>query len=192
MSHQLGGGLKGDYKDSEKELFVGLVSACGKNLPLGKNMADYIDVQGRMQLIQFYGDHKKEFLTLWKVVQCEASCRVVEVGCERFFALSGYISAPKCTRLGVRNYERVAMLSSILKAVYADPEWVAQEYLRRCKNGAWKEGDDQDALKCWNLEQLLEAATFGQPKPTELTMSELTSEVKCEEQEPQQQTNVGD
>ena len=51
--------------------------------------------------------------------------------------------------------------------------------------------DDQDVLKCWNLEQLLEAATFGQPKPTELTMSGLTSEVECEEQEPQQQTNVG-
>jgi hypothetical protein len=59
------------------------------------------------------------------------------------------------------------------------------------KNGEWKEGDDQDALKCWNLERLLEAATFGQPKPTELTMSGLTSEVECEEQEPQQQTNVG-
>jgi hypothetical protein len=29
----VGGGLKGDYKGSEKELFVGLVSACGKNLP---------------------------------------------------------------------------------------------------------------------------------------------------------------
>jgi hypothetical protein len=66
-----------------------------------------------MRLIQFYGDHKKEFPTLWKVVQCEASRRVVEVGRERFFALSGYISLPKRTRLGVRNYERIAMLSSI-------------------------------------------------------------------------------
>ncbi len=76
-----------------------------------------------------------------------ASCRVVEVGCERFFALSGYISSPKCTRLGVRNYERIAMLSSILRLVYVDPEWVSQEYLRRCKTGVWKEGDDKDALK---------------------------------------------
>ncbi len=84
-----------------------------------------------------------------------------------FFALFGYISSTKRTRLGVRNYERIAMLSSILRAVYVDPEWVAQEYLHRCKNGAWKEGDDQDALKCWNLERLLEAATFRQPKPTE-------------------------
>ncbi len=147
------GGLWGILnKASEKELFVGLVSARGKNLPLGKNMADYIDVQGRMWLIQFYRDHKKEFLTLWKVVQFEASRCVVEVGCEHFFALSGYISLPKRTRLGVRNYERIAMLSSILRAVYVDPEWVAQEYLHRCKNGAWKEGDNQDALKCWNLE----------------------------------------
>ncbi len=152
-----------------------------------KNIADYIDTRGRMRLPQFYGDHKMDFPTLWKLVQCEASRCVVEVGCECFFALSGYISSPKRTRLGVRNYERIAMLSSILRLVYVDPEWVAQEYLRRCKTGVWKEGDDEDALKCWNLEQFLEAATFGQPKPTELTMSELTGEVECEEQEQQQE-----
>ncbi len=81
-------------------------------------------------------------------MQCEASCHVVEVECERFFALSGYISLPKRTQLGVRNYERIAMLSSILRLVYVDSEWVAQEYLHRCKTGVWKEGDDKDALKC--------------------------------------------
>lgn len=127
-------------------------------------------------------------------MQCEASHQVVEVGCERFFALSGYISLPKRTWLGVRNYERIAMLSSILRSVYVDPALVAQEYLRRCKTGVWKDGDDKDALKCWNLERLLEAATFGQPKPSELTMSDLTSEVyECEEQQEQEQEqpNVG-
>jgi hypothetical protein len=53
-----------------------------------------------------------DFPTLWKLVQCEASRRVVEVGCEHFFLLSRYISLPKRTWLGVRNYERIAMLSS--------------------------------------------------------------------------------
>ena len=60
-----------------------------------------------------------------------------------FFVLSGYISSPKRTRLGVRNYEGIVMLSSILRLVYVDPEWIAQEYLRRCKTGVWKEGDDK-------------------------------------------------
>ncbi len=57
-------GLKEEYKGSAKELFVGLVSAFGKNLPSGKNIADYIDTQGRMRLLQFYGDHKMDFPTL--------------------------------------------------------------------------------------------------------------------------------
>jgi hypothetical protein len=30
------------------------------------------------------------------------------------------------------------MLSSILRVVYINPEWVAKEYLQRCKSGAWK------------------------------------------------------
>ncbi len=117
----VGGGLKG-YTGSAKKLFVGLVSAFGKNLPSEKNIADYINTQGRMRLIQFYGDHKMDSPTLWKLVQCEASHRVVEVGCGSFYALSRYISLPKRTRLGVRNYERIAMLSSILRLVYVDPE----------------------------------------------------------------------
>ncbi len=46
--------------------------------------------------------------------------------------LSRYISLPKHTQLIVRNYERIAMLSSIVRSVYVDPDWVlAQEYLRR-------------------------------------------------------------
>jgi hypothetical protein len=31
------------------------------------------------------------------------------------------------------------MLASILPNVYVDKEWVANENLRRCKCGAWKE-----------------------------------------------------
>ena len=39
------------------------------------------------------------------------SNRDVEVGCERFFGLSGYISSPRRTRLKVRTYERLTMLA---------------------------------------------------------------------------------
>ena len=73
--------------------------------------------------------------------QKEASRRVVEVGCEQFFGLSGYISSARRSRLGVRHYERLAMLASIMQKVYIDSEWVAKEYLRRCKQplgaGIW-------------------------------------------------------
>ena len=78
----------------------------------------------------------KFFPTLWIVVQCESSRRQVEIGCERFSSLSGYISAPRCTRLGMRTYERLAMMASILQKIYINKEWVAKEYLKRCKKGA--------------------------------------------------------
>ena len=80
---------------------------------------------------------------------------MVEVGCERFFNLSGYVSSAKCTRLGVRNYERLAMLASTVQNVYVDVEWVANEYLARSKRGTWKKENTVESLKCWNLEHWL-------------------------------------
>jgi hypothetical protein len=99
------GGLVGEYNGKVKELWVGKVVEKEKNLPSKKNLADYIDERGRIQLIAFFCDHRKSFPTLWLLVQKEASRCVTEVGCERFFALSRYVSAPRRTRLGVRNYE---------------------------------------------------------------------------------------
>ena len=97
----------------------------------------------------------------------------MEVGCERLFGLSGYVSAPRRTRLGVRNYERLAMLSSIVQNVYVDVKWVSEEHLRRCKQKKWKKADD-DALKCFNCERILEAEQLGLPKPAELTLADIT------------------
>ena len=101
---------------------------------------------------------------------------MVEVGCERFFGLAGYVSSPRRTRLGVRTYERLAMLASIVQNVFIDNEWVAKEYLRRCKNGSWKKGRTDDAVKCWNLERILDAQAFGRAEPEELTLDDLVGE----------------
>ena len=170
--------LTGMYKGSVKEIFVGSVAKCGKDLPSGKNLIDYIDKQGRMCLLRFFGDHKDRFPTMWILTQREASRRVVEVGCERFFGLSGYVSSPRRTRLGVRNYERLAMLSSILRVMYINPEWAAREYLTRSKSDTWKQANDDESLKCWNLERILEAEQFGEVKKTDLRMDELLGELE--------------
>ena len=98
--------LVGVAEDERKhEIIVGPVLSGGKDLPSGKNLADYIDWCGRIDLVHFVGDHIRYFPTMWIVVQCEASRRVVEVGCEHFFSLSGYFLAPCRTRLGMRTYE---------------------------------------------------------------------------------------
>lgn len=133
-SQTIYGGGKGNNKG--KKMRIGPVLKKGKDLPSGKNIADYIDKLGRMDVVTFAENHKDEFGIIWLVVQCEASRCVVEVGCERFLNLSGYVSSAKRTRLGVRNYERLAMLASTVQNVYVDVEWVAKEYLTRTKKGA--------------------------------------------------------
>lgn len=169
--------LAGVDDDGKKhEILVGPVLSRGKDLPSGENLADYIDCRGRIHLVRFFLDHIKYFPTLWIVVQCECSRRQVEVGCERFFSLSGYVSAPRRTRLGVRTYERLAMMASILQKVYIDKEWVAKEYLQRCKKGAWKKENTEEALKCWNLERIIDADLMGDSQPLELTIDQLINE----------------
>ncbi len=108
-------------------------------------------------MLKFFEEHKKYFPTLWIIVQHEAARQVVEVGCEKFFGLSGYISSPRCLRLGVRTYESVAMLALIIQSVYVDNKWVAQQYIGRCKKGSWKKENTEEALKCWNLEHIIDA-----------------------------------
>ena len=172
--------LSGTLEDGEKEytVYFGAVKERGDNLPSGKNLADYFDHWHRMNLLKLFSDHTKLFPTLWIIVQREASRRIYEVSCERFFSLSGYVSSPRRTRLGVRNYERLAMLASIINQVYVDPQWVADEYLRRCKNGAWKKENTVAALKCWNFERMMDAQDRGLPEPKEMTLEDFLQEEK--------------
>ena len=158
------------------EIVLGPVLTNGKDLPSGRNLGNYIDSKGRIDLLRFFIDHQFIFPTLFVKCQSEAAQKIVEVGCERFFAVSGYVSAPRRTRLGVRTYERLAMLAKILSKVYVDKEWVAKEYLRRCKEGAWKKENTVEAVKCWNLERMLDAELLGKPKPSELTLDDLLNE----------------
>jgi len=100
-----------------QEIIVGPVEENGK------------DLKGRMDvLLNFFEDHKKYSPTLWIIAQHEAVGRVVEVGCERFFGLSGYILSPRRSRLGLPTYKHVAMLVSIIQNVYIDNDWVTQQY----------------------------------------------------------------
>jgi hypothetical protein len=136
-----------------------------------------------MDLLNFFEDHQKLFPTLWILVQRFASIRVVEVGCERFFGISGYVSALRRSRLGVRTYERLAMLSSIIRSIYIDPKWVAEEYLRRGRQKKWKKLDDEEALKGWNLELEIEAELDNEAYALELTMEDIIGELVEEEVE---------
>lgn len=91
----------------------------GVDLPLGENNADYIDYCGHMQLIP---RPHEIFPNLLILVQCTWSYCMAKVGCECFFNLSGCVSLPHRT---VSYYEQLAILASLLRVIYIEPEWVA-------------------------------------------------------------------
>ena len=153
-------------------LGYGPVKSNGADLPEGKNYKQYLDKKGRFNNIKFFDDYREQFPNLNTIVQREVSRRVVEVGCERFFGVSGYVSQPRRAMLGVRTYERLAMLSHMLEHIYIDPKWVAKEYQRRNKAKAWVLQKDDDSLKCFNLERILEAEEKGKDAPVDLTIQE--------------------
>ena len=165
-----------DEEGYERKIVVGPVTQRGHDLPSGRNLADYLCPNTyRMDVLRFAFDHRDDYPTIFKFCQCEASRKPVEISCERFLGLAGYISSPKRTRLGVRTYERLAMLSCILRDVYIDIGWCAKEYLRRSKNGCWDKERTAEALKCWNLERCIEAERFGREAPEDIDMGEYES-----------------
>jgi hypothetical protein len=129
-----------------------------------------------MDVLKFFEEHKKYFPTLWIIVQREAARQVVEIGCEQFFGLSGYISSLRHSRLGVRTYEHVVMLALIIQSVYVDSNWVVQKYIEQCKKGSWKKENTEEALKCWNLEHIIDAEQQGKDAPSELTLKDILNE----------------
>ena len=65
------------------------------------------------------------------------------------------------------------MLGFMVHRVYIDIEWVAREYLRRCKAGAWKKENTEEAL-------IIDAESMGLGAPAELTLNDLLNEEESE------------
>ncbi len=76
----------------------------------------------------------------------------------------------------MRTYEHVAMLASIIQNVYIGNDWVAQQYIKRGKRGIWKKESTEEALKCWNLERIIDGEQQGKDAPSELKMEDLLNE----------------
>ena len=105
------------------EILVGPIEKRRANLASDKNLADYIDHKSsRFDATNLFKEHCNTFPILWILVQSETAMQHVEVGCEYFSSLTGYISAPCRTRLCVRTYGRISMLANILPKVYIDKE----------------------------------------------------------------------
>ena len=43
-------------------------------------------------------------------------------------------------------------------------------------SGSWKKGNTEEALKCWNLERIINAEQQGKDAPSELNMEDLLND----------------
>jgi hypothetical protein len=91
----------------------------------------------------------------------------------------------------VRTYKRAAMLASTIQNVYIDNDWVVQQYIERGKRGSWKKESTEKALKCWNLERIINAEQQGKDAPSELKMEDLLNEEAGRDREDDNKKNAG-
>ena len=71
------------------------------------------------------------------------------------------------------TYKHIPRLANILLKVYIDKDWVAKEYLRCCRIGAWKKENTMVALKCWHV---LDTKLQKLPAPFVLTLEGFLQE----------------
>ncbi len=48
---------------------------------------------------------------------------------------------------------------------------MAQQYIEQCKKGSWK--NTEEALKCWNLERIIDAEQQQKDAPSEFKLEDL-------------------
>jgi hypothetical protein len=53
---------------------------------------------------------------------------------------------------------------------------VHSNILRNAKMGSWKKENTDEALKCWNLECIIEAEQQGMDAPSEMRFEDLLNE----------------
>lgn len=128
----------------------------GKDLPSGRNIADYIDERGIFDLLLFFIDHKRQLESLSNVVIGQlAPHSTAEVDCESLFSEAGALALPSRSRTKVEMFERLIMGKHRLARVYCDKEKVKTEFLRRWKEKDWRNDDDRDDLDFWKQEKEL-------------------------------------
>ena len=123
---------------------LGRVETPGANLPSGKNLANYVDKKGRFKMVDFFEDHKEAFPKLRLLALKRAAGDNVEVNCERFFSLAGYVSHPARSRMKSSTCERLAVLPAIMDVLYIDENAVVDEYIRRRKANDWNEIESEE------------------------------------------------
>ena len=135
-------------------LSLGEVVKSGKNLPSGRNHADYIQHNGNYDVVSFFNDHKTNFPHLSKVVIGQLAPHITtEVDCESLFSQAGHLSHPNRNRTVAETFEHMTMAKHCLNRIYCDREKVKQEFMMRWRNKQFSEKEDRDDIEFWEQQK---------------------------------------
>mmetsp|Transcript_32462 Transcript_32462/g.58682 ORF Transcript_32462/g.58682 Transcript_32462/m.58682 type:complete len:296 (+) Transcript_32462:133-1020(+) len=144
-------------------LCIGPVLERGKDLPSGKNLADYIDKKGYFNLVKYAQDHSQKakkgsaappFVGTANVILGQLSPHITtEVDCESLFSQAGHAAQPNRNRTTAETFERQVMAKHRLARIYCDPVAVKKEFMERHKKGKWNAKEDRDDLAFWESQK---------------------------------------
>ena len=157
--------LHGTESDTISDTTIAIgdkVEERGADLPSGKNLADYFNLEGEFLHIKFWMDHKKKFPMLWSYAVERSSSNPTEVSCETLFSESGYASNARRTRLKSVQFEREVNIAHNLQWVFFDIERAVDTFLYRQKHKKWDYAEGRDALMFMEQEAELFADRGGE------------------------------
>ena len=86
--------------------FIGVVANRGSDLPMGKNHSDYVNTNGKYDIVEFITDHCKDLKYLYNVAVGKLAPPITtEVDCEYLFTMAFHISHQKHSRTTVETFE---------------------------------------------------------------------------------------
>ena len=133
---------------------LGPVTKRGKDLPSGKNHADYINKKGVYDIVKFQLDHKDLFPAVFHVGVGQLSSHLSsEVDCESLFSHTGHISDPLRSSTKVRTFERLVIAKHRLKHIYCCPKKVQKLYLKRKQANNWDKNEERDDQMFLDIER---------------------------------------
>jgi hypothetical protein len=68
---------------------------------------------------------------------------------------------------------------------------VAQLYIEQGKRGSCKKENTEEALKCWNVERIIDVEQQGKDAPSELNMEDLLNEETGRDREVEFEKDAG-
>ena len=121
----------------------------------GKNHADYVDKDGRYDIVKYLLDMQKTFPSISNVgIGQYAPHITTEVDRESLFSQADFLAEARRSRTDLRMYERLVVGKHRLSRIHCSIARVTELFLKRWKENDWDEQDDRDDTEFLEAEKI--------------------------------------